>query len=102
MEESEKMSKRTKGQRRGTRNKMKKSPRDKGTVNQFLEEFKKGEKVLLRIDPSSHSAMPHPRFKGKSGLVTGKRGKSYLVQIKDGNLKKMIITTSEHLRHINK
>ncbi|UCG95943.1 MAG: 50S ribosomal protein L21e [archaeon] len=96
------MAKRTKGFRRRTRNKMKKSPRDKGTVNQFLEDFNEGEKVLIRIDPSSHRAMPHPRFKGRSGVVTGKRGRSYLVEIRDGSLKKTLITTSEHLRHINK
>ena len=96
------MAKGTKGFRRRTRDKMKKSPRDKNTVNMFLEEFSKGENVLIKIEPSSHRAMPHPRFKGRNGVVTGKRGKSYLVEIRDGGLKKTIITTSEHLRHINK
>ena len=94
--------KRTKGLRRRTRDKLKKSPREKITVNQFLEEFSEGEKVLIKIEPSSHRAMPHPRFKGKSGIVRGKRGRAYLVEVKDGGLKKTIITTSEHLRHINK
>ena len=96
------MAKRAAGFRRRTRNKLRKSPKDKITVNQFLEQFSEGEKVLIKIEPASHKAMPHPRFKGKNGLVTGKRGRSYLVEIRDGGLKKTIITTPEHLRHINK
>ncbi len=94
--------KRTKGFRRRTRDKLKKSPKEKTTVNQFLEEFSEGERVLIKIEPSSHKAMPHPRFKGRSGIVKGKRGRAYLVEIKDGGLRKTIITTSEHLRHLNK
>ena len=96
------MAKGTKGPRKRTRNKMKKPLRDKTTVNQFLEQFSEGERVLIKIEPSSHRSMPHPRFKGKGGVVTGKRGGSYVVEIRDGGLKKTIITTSEHLRHINK
>ena len=98
----EKMGRRAHGFRRRTRNKLRKSPGDKNTVNQFLEEFDDGENVVLKIEPSSHKAMPHPRFKGKIGIVTGMRGRSYLVEIKDGGMKKTIITKSEHLRHLNK
>ena len=96
------MAKRTKGFRRRTRDKMRKPIREKTTVNQFLEDFSKGEVVTIKIDPSSHRSMPHPRFKGKSGVVAGRRGDSYLVEIRDGGIKKTIISTPEHLRHINK
>lgn len=96
------MARRAKGFRRRTRDKLRKSPKEKNTVNRFLEEFSEGERVLIKIEPSSHKAMPHPRFKGKSGVVRGKRGSSYIVEIKDGGLNKDIITTPEHLRHINK
>ena len=96
------MAKRTHGFRRRTRNKLRKPYGEKNTVNQFLEEFKEGETVVLKIEPSSHKAMPHPRFKGKNGVVKGKRGKSYIVEIKDGGLTKTIITKPEHIRHINK
>jgi len=96
------MVKRTKGFRRRTRDKMKKLSREKNTVNQFLEEFSIGENVLIKIEPSSHRAVPHPRFKGRSGVIMGKRGRSYLVEVEDGSLKKTVIATSEHLRHLNK
>ncbi len=96
------MAKSTKGSRRRTRSKMKKRFREKTTVNQFLEEFSEGEKVLIKIEPSSHRAMPHPRYKGKSGVIKGKRGNSYMVEISDGRLNKLILATPEHLRHLNK
>lgn len=96
------MAKRTTGPRRRTRRKMSKSPRDKTTVNMFLEEFVKGENVVIKIEPSSHRSAPHPRFKGKAGVVAGKRGGSYLVEVMDGGLKKTVLATPEHLRHLNK
>lgn len=96
------MAKRTKGPRRRTRKKMRKSPRDKTTVNMFLEEFVNGENVLIKIEPSSHRSSPHPRFKGKAGIVAGRRGRAYLVEVRDGGLKKVVLTAPEHLRHLNK
>jgi len=94
------MAKKTRGNRRRTRNKLRKGTNDKNTVNQFLEEFKEGERVLIRIEPSSHKGMPHPNFKGKSGKIVGKRGNAYIVELKDGKKEKSIITFPEHLKHL--
>lgn len=94
------MVKKTRGPRRRTRKKLKKGPRDKVTANQFLEEFKEGERVMIKIEPSSHRGMPNPRFKGKSGEIVGKRGRAYIVKLKDGKKEKSIITLPEHLRRI--
>jgi large subunit ribosomal protein L21e len=44
--------------------------------------------------------MPFPRFKGIAGKVIGKRGKSYLVEIKDGKKIKQVISRPEHLKAI--
>jgi large subunit ribosomal protein L21e len=44
--------------------------------------------------------MPHPRFKGKTGRIIEKRGKSYIVQILDGNKAKKLIARPEHLKAI--
>mgnify|MGYP000613181517 CR=1 FL=1 len=92
------MVKKTKGPRRRTRKKLKKGPKDKTTVNQFLEEFKEGERVLIKIEPSSHKGMPHPKFKGKSGKIVGKRGRAYIVEVEDGKVIKEVIAYPEHLR----
>ncbi|MCS7105748.1 MAG: 50S ribosomal protein L21e, partial [Candidatus Aenigmarchaeota archaeon] len=57
-------------------------------------------KVVIAQEPSSHSGMPHPRFKGRIGKVIGKRGKSYIVEITDGNKVKKIISKPEHLKAV--
>ncbi|MCD6477903.1 MAG: 50S ribosomal protein L21e [Candidatus Aenigmarchaeota archaeon] len=93
------MVRKTKGFRSGTRNKLRKKGKKKVTVNQFLEEFKEGERVLIKIEPSSHKGMPHPKFKGKYGTVIERRGRAYIVEIKDGKVKKDIIANPEHLKH---
>lgn len=93
------MTTKTKGSRSRTRKKLKKGVSEKTTANQFLENFEKGEKVLINIEPSSHRGMPDPKFKGKTGVVLGRRGKAYVVEVKDGDMKKKIITFPEHLKH---
>jgi large subunit ribosomal protein L21e len=63
-----------------------------------LRTFKTGQKVVLYPEPSSHKGMPFLRYKGRVGIVTAKRGKSYLVEIRDGGKKKTIISRPEHLK----
>lgn len=86
------------GPRRTTRSKLKKGVREKFTPEAYLKVFKEGQKVILSHDSASHKGMPHPRYKGKIGEVTGMRGSSYIITIKDGNKPKTIIARPEHLR----
>jgi large subunit ribosomal protein L21e len=44
--------------------------------------------------------MPFPRFKGRMGKIVEKRGKSYVVEILDGNKMKKIVSRPEHLKVI--
>ncbi len=79
--------------------KLKKKVREKGLrIRKFLQEFEIGQRVLIDIEPSSQKGMPHPRYQGRSGIVVGKRGRAYLVQIKDGSIIKTLISRPEHLR----
>ena len=87
------------GPRRRTREKFRKSYRT--TVNQFVRQFSEGQKVIIDIEPSSHSGMPFRRFQGSIGEVTGRRGRAYIVEIRDGDKLKKIITNSEHLRPVS-
>jgi large subunit ribosomal protein L21e len=91
--------KRSKGSRNSSRNKLSKDVRDKGEppVTHTLRDFEEGDKVSVDIDPSVHSAMPHPRFQGVTGTVTGKQGEAYLVSFNDGGKEKTLIVGSEHL-----
>jgi large subunit ribosomal protein L21e len=85
------------GFRRSTRRKLKKSLRHKFKVTPYLREFKANDKVVIKIDPSSHKGMPFPKFKGATGVITERRGDAYLVEIRVGKSSKQVISRPEHL-----
>lgn len=81
------------GKMRGTRKKV----FSKGLpVNRFVEDFKEGDYVSIKL----HSGLkfPHPRFHGMNGRVTGRRGNAYAVRVKDKNAYKEIFVKPEHLK----
>ncbi|MEM3374366.1 MAG: 50S ribosomal protein L21e [Candidatus Woesearchaeota archaeon] len=88
---------------RGTRQKFRKDYRSKGklSIRKFFQEFKEGDKVVLKVEPSYHKGRYYPRFHGKIGYITGKQGECYNVLIKDGNKDKMIIVHPVHLVRSN-
>lgn len=92
------MARKSRGFRTRTRRKLRQKVRP--SITKFLQEFRKGQKVIILPEPSSHRGMPHPRFKGKTGKIIEKRGRSYLVEILDGNKVKKIIARPEHLKGI--
>ena len=96
--------KRSRGQRVGTRHRLRKDVRSRGmpTITQILQDFKVGERVYVKVEPSIPKGMPHPRFQGTVGEVTGKRGSGFIVSIKDGNKAKTIISRAVHLRRVTK
>lgn len=91
------MTRKSKGFRSGTRKKLRQKL-VRPTITKFLQEFKIGQRVIIVLEPSSHKGMPFPRFKGSAGKIIEKRGKSYIVEIKDGNKLKNIISRPEHLK----
>lgn len=92
-----KMARRSRGFRSKTRRTLK-NKLDRPDIRERIGMFKKGDKVALRHNPSIHKGMPHPRFFGKNGVITGRRGESFLVEIKDGNKLKTLISRPEHLK----
>jgi len=89
------MVKASKGFRRSTRRKLK--VRQKFKVTSYLTEFKPKDRVVIKIDPSSHKGMPFPKFKGKVGEVKERRGNAYVIKIKIGKKIKEVISRPEHL-----
>ena len=89
------MVKRSSGQRVKTRNKLKGG---RFSIAEALQEFNPSEKVVIKINPSVHKGMPHPRFQGKQATVIEKRGRAFLVSIVDGNKTKQLIAKPEHLK----
>ncbi len=69
-------------------------------INRILREFKTGDQVRIRIEPSIHKGMPHHRYQGKIGKVIGKRGCSYEISLKDGDKDKLIISRPVHIEKV--
>jgi len=90
----------SKGFRRRTRSLLRKKPREHGKLglSRLLHEYKPGDKVVIKIDPSIHKGMPHRRYHGKVGVILSKRGRAYEVNVTQGNALKEIIVRPEHLR----
>jgi len=90
------------GPRRRTRKKLKKSIRARGKVSivKMLQKFKKGEKVVIKPEPAVHKGMPNKRFFGRVGIVAEKRGKAYILEVKDGKAVKQVISLPVHLKRL--
>ena len=93
------MGRRAKGFRHKTRSLLTKKPRERGKIGltKILHEYVAGEKVVVKVDPSVHKGMPHRRFQGKVGIVVRKKGRSYVVNVAQGEAEKEIIVRPEHL-----
>lgn len=83
--------------RRKTRSKLRLRVRERCPVTRSVQEFATGESVHIRIDPSFHKGLPHPRFEGRTAKVLGRRGRAFLVEVRDGRKMKTLIVRPEHL-----
>ena len=88
------------GSRRKTRYKLKKELRTRGkvSISDFLRQFGIGDKVTLKLEPAVQKGMYHPRFSGKTGVVTGQCGRCYEITIKDQGKEKTVIAHPIHLK----
>ncbi len=93
------MVKRIGGYRRKKKGVFSKSHREHGkiSIRKYLQQFKEGEKVILKLEPAVQEGVYHPRFHGKPGIITGKRGDCYIVKIKDHEKEKEMIVHPVHL-----
>lgn len=89
----------SKGFRSRTRRLLKRKPRERGKtgLSKILHEYKPGEKVVVKIDPSVHKGMPHRRYHGRVGVIVNKRGRAYVVGVTQGKALKEIIVRPQHL-----
>ena len=92
----------SKGIRSKTRKKFakKKALRGRIAITRFLQTFENGEKVIIHPEISFPGNMPNKRFYGKIGKVVGKRGRAFLVEVMDGNKRKLVICPPVHLRKL--
>jgi large subunit ribosomal protein L21e len=100
MEMEVNLMRRSRGSRSKTRYKLKKSIRVGRTnpITKKMQIFNENDLVHIIIDPSVHKGQPHPRFHGKTGKVSDKRGRAYIIEINDGNKSKKLIIRPDHLK----
>jgi len=67
------------------------------TAGDFNKTFKIGDKVAIDPKPYYRSGIPHQRYRGKSGVIVGKRGGAYEVEILDGRKRKHFIVLPLHI-----
>lgn len=79
----------------------KKHLRDKGKLqlSRYFQELKKGDSVAVIREGSVASSFPL-RIQGKTGVIEGKRGRSYMVNIKEYDKEKRFIIAPIHLKKI--
>ncbi len=78
---------------------MKKRVEEKGMrpPTYLLHDYKIGDKVLIKINPTYHKGMPHSRYHGKIATVTGSRGRAYILKVRNMDKVKDIIVRPEHM-----
>ncbi len=96
------MTTRLDGFRKRTRRKFKKEHGDRGkkSIRDFLQNLNVGDRVCLDVEPAYQKGMYRPKYLGKIGVITGKRGRCYLVKIDDISKPKSLIIHPIHLRKV--
>ena len=94
------MVKNSHGFRSRTRGLMSKRVRQKGlsSPSKVLVDYEEGQRVDIVIDSGFHRGMPHKRYHGRTGVVTGLRGRAIVVDVNLGKATKTLIIRREHLR----
>ncbi|MGB9732473.1 MAG: 50S ribosomal protein L21e [Candidatus Micrarchaeia archaeon] len=66
-------------------------------ITKLIKNFKVGDKVAI-VQKGNFRNIPHPRYRGKVGVVIEKRGSSYVVEVPvSRSTKRKIIVPEMHL-----
>ena len=71
--------------------------RGKLQLSRYFQELEKGDSVAVVREKSINFNFPK-RIQGRTGSVEGKRGKAYMVKIKDQNKEKRFLIKPIHLK----
>jgi ribosomal protein L21E len=79
----------------------KKKIREKGKLqlSKYFQELNNGDFVAIVKEPSVQAKFPE-RIQGKTGIVEGKRGMSYIIKIRDQEKEKKFLIAPIHLKKI--
>jgi len=78
-----------------------KSIRERGKLrlSEYFKELKKGDRVAIVRELSENPKFPH-QIQGRSGVIAGRRGRAYIVQMMDFNEEKTHIIPAVHLKKL--
>ena len=84
---------------RGTLSRQTKKLKGKGrvTVAEQVKTFEIGQKVVITPKPIL-KGMPHPRYASRHGVVVEKRGRAYVVEVKDFDKTKKLVVLPVNLK----
>ena len=88
------------GPKHCTRYKLKNSIRERGIIltSRAIQKFEIGQMVHIDINASIQKGYPSPKFQGSTCKVIGKKGRAYVLIVKDGKSKKEITVLPQHLK----
>ena len=69
------------------------------SLSRYFQDFKEGDRVAVIRELAMNPKFPK-QLQGRSGVVESKRGRSYIVKIKDLNKDKTYIIHPVHLRKL--
>ena len=78
-----------------------KKQREHGKIklSRYFQDFKQGDRVAVVRELAMNPKFPK-QLQGRSGVIESKRGRSYIVKIKDLNKEKAYIIHPVHLRKL--
>jgi large subunit ribosomal protein L21e len=68
-------------------------------LSRYFEEFDDGTKVAVVMEHSLEPKFPM-QIQGRTGIIVGKRGNSYIIKMNDLNKEKTYIIHPAHLKKI--
>jgi large subunit ribosomal protein L21e len=74
--------------------------RGKISFMKYFQKFDSGESVAIVMELSQQGPGFPKRMQGRTGKIVGKRGRSYVIEVKDFNMKKTYIIKPIHLKKI--
>ena len=79
----------------------KKSVRTRGKLqlSRYFQNLKKGDSVAVVVERAVQSSFPKT-LQGRTGIIESKRGKAYMVKIKDQDKEKRFLIEAIHLKTI--
>ena len=80
-----------------------KKVRTKGKLplSKYFQELKKGDSVAVVREPAVGASFPE-RLQGRTGVVEDKKGKVYIIKIKDQTKEKRFLIAPIHLKKVGK